>query len=575
MMRCSVAPLVVVVLAAVLGRTLGELDRTFRVPESAPAGHIVGHLQYSPSSADKVNFYVVFPPESGVEDALAVSETTGEIRTRSTLDYETKSSYVFLAIPTDGSAGIRVTVSVIDENDNAPVFPVPSIDVQLSEYARVNAEMPLPSATDADFDNFGVQEYRIASGNVNNAFRLATRKLNGILYVDLIVNAELDREYRDRYQLTVEAVDGGNPPKVGQLLVNVSIIDANDNPPQFSQPRYLAHIERNTTVGTAVIAVSATDADIGPNGHVEYRLLPNPGDSHKRFSVDPKSGVISLAEPLSDQPAVKSYELLVVARDFGQPLPLESTAFVTVSITNSKDSAAKIRTIFLSQDGTPTISEGAQVGDMVARFSVDWDGREHERAARSTVNMTLSGGGTFFTLQAADAAVFVLIVAKRLDRETFSAFDLMIIATDSNGRLAHQNVTLLVTDVNDNAPRFTEAQYEAEVREKSPKGSSVLRVTATDADEGDNARVSYSLSASAPFDQWFHIDADTGLITSLHAVDCEVSAKPELVVVASDHGQPPLSTKAKVRAYVVNVCPRPILRHESVCSVFTCPIAPY
>jgi protocadherin-16/23 len=116
--------------------------------------------------------------------------------------------------------------------------------MQLSELAQLNAEMPLPSASDADSPPFSVQAYRIASGNMNNAFRLSTKRLNGVLYVDLVVNGEVDREFRDNYLLTVEAVDGGEPPLTATLLVNVTIVDANDNAPVFNQPRYLAQVQQ-------------------------------------------------------------------------------------------------------------------------------------------------------------------------------------------------------------------------------------------------------------------------------------------------------------------------------------------
>jgi hypothetical protein len=114
--------------------------------------------------------------------------------------------------------------------------------VEISEYARINTEMNLPKAKDADEGKYGIQKYRIASGNVNNAFRLS---YNGELFLDLVVNGQLDREYRAKYELMVEAIDGGKPPKlvmeneinyginsrIGKLRVEVDVLDANDNPP--------------------------------------------------------------------------------------------------------------------------------------------------------------------------------------------------------------------------------------------------------------------------------------------------------------------------------------------------------
>lgn len=82
--------------------------------------------------------------------------------------------------------------------------------MEISEYARINTEISLPLASDPDEGKFGIQRYRIVSGNVNNAFRL---QYNAGLFLDLVVNGQLDREYRAKYELLVEATDGGKPPK--------------------------------------------------------------------------------------------------------------------------------------------------------------------------------------------------------------------------------------------------------------------------------------------------------------------------------------------------------------------------
>ncbi len=96
--------------------------------------------------------------------------------------------------------------------------------------------------------------------------------------------------------------------------------------------------------------------------------------------------------------------------------------------------------------------------------------------------------------------------------------------------MAHHDVTLKVGDVNDNPPVFALATYQAEVRESAGVGASVLEVSASDQDVGENARITYSLTPSK-FDDWFEIDSETGLITSLAGLDCEVSSRPELTVV--------------------------------------------
>ena len=125
---------------------------------------------------------------------------------------------------------------------------------------------------DPDSEKYSIKKYFISGGNVNNVFRLATSKLNSAVYVDLVVNGQLDREYRDRYDLVVEVIDGGDPPKRGKLNVHIQILDANDNAPEFLQSRYSANLLSNATVGTEVVRVKAKDIDAGENARISYRF---------------------------------------------------------------------------------------------------------------------------------------------------------------------------------------------------------------------------------------------------------------------------------------------------------------
>lgn len=210
---------------------------------------------------------------------------------------------------------MKFNLWIFFQNDSPPKFPQRKVDVELSEYVKVGSEIPLPAARDADSGAFGVQRYEIASGNVNNAFRLATRSLNNALYLDLVVNANLDREFKPNYQLEIVAVDGGNPPLTDKLLVNVTILDSNDLAPIFDESRYQISLE-NFTLGREFLQVHAVDKDSGPNAAVEYFLLPSPRESHRFFRVNQKTGGIFVAQTLPENQ--QTFELLVAARDKGR-----------------------------------------------------------------------------------------------------------------------------------------------------------------------------------------------------------------------------------------------------------------
>lgn len=519
-------------LAAVAAAAAGEHERHLDVSESAPVGTRIGFI--GDGSKDSGPPYLIVPvPGSAVDTDLIAEQNTGEIRTRVPLDRETRSSYTLVAIPLSGE-NVRVVVNVIDENDNAPTFPSPTMHVEFPENTPRDTKRTLNPARDLDLGQYNTQRYAIVAGNVNNAFRLSLhREKDGVLYLDLQINGYLDRETTASYHLTIEAYDGGVPPLKGTMAVNVTVLDVNDNQPSFNQSRYYATVQENATVSTSILQVYATDVDDGDNGVVEYSISRRQSDKDGYFAIDRNTGVISVNRPL-DYETREVHELVVVAKDKGDQ-PLETTAFVTVRVADVNDNQPDINVIFLSDDATPKISERAQPGEFVARISVhDPDSKQEY----SDVNVTLQGGDGHFGLTTQDNIIYLVIVALPLDRESRPNYTLSVIATDAGSPPLHASKTfhLLVTDVNDNRPEFTVPEYWASVSETAEPGTSVLRVVATDKDDGDNAELTYKMRDPPP--QWFQVDPDTGVIATRDRMDCERDPEPTFVVLAVDNGRP-------------------------------------
>lgn len=528
--------LVRLVLGALLAAgARSELVRELEVSENAPAGTRVGFID-----ADSPPYLVVPVPGSAVKADLIVDEATGEIRTRVPLDRETRASYSLVAL----AQNVRVVVKVLDENDNAPRFPVDHADVEFPENSPRDAKRALPPAKDPDLGLFSTQRYEIVSGNHDDVFRLSQhRGRDGVLYLDLQNSGFLDREYRSWYELTIVALDGGSPPLSSRLHVNVTVQDVNDNPPIFNQTRYTARVPENATVSSPVLAVNATDADIGENGRIEYSINRRQSDREEMFRIDPDTGMVYVNKAL-DFESRERHELVVVARDRGAQ-PLEASAFVSVHVTDVNDNQPAINVIFLSDDATPKISESAQPGEFVARISVS---DPDSRTEYSNANVTLTGGDGHFGLATRDNIIYLVVVERPLDREEKPIYDLSVEATDSGTPplRATRTFRLVVTDVNDNAPVFERDSYEAHLLEASEPGTPVLRVKANDLDEGLNSAVRYSINNST----WFAIDRDSGLISTIAHVDCETDPAPTLLVVAADSGRPSLSSTATVRLTV-------------------------
>lgn len=529
-----------------------EYVRELEVSEGVSIGHQIGLIGEFLHGVDSGPPYLIVPvPGSSVDTDLAIDHTTGEIRTKVILDRETRASYSLVAIPLSGE-NVRVVIRVLDENDNAPTFSTPVMHIEFPENTPRDVKRTLNAARDLDLGRFNTQRYNILSGNVNNAFRLSShRERDGVLYLDLQINGFLDRESTPAYSLVIEALDGGSPPLRGQMTVNITIQDVNDNQPIFNQSRYFATVPENATVNTIVLQVYATDTDSGLNGNVEYLINRRQSDKELMFRIDSISGLISVNKPL-DFETKELHELVVVAKDHGLQ-PLETTAFVSIRVTDVNDNQPTINVIFLSDDATPKISESAQPGEFVARISVNDPDSKTEYA---NINVTLAGGSGHFGLTTRDNIIYLVIVSVPLDRELQPNYTLNVVATDNGFPPLHasKEIYLRVTDINDNAPEFEKDIYYANIMEVADPGTSVLQAVAVDRDEGNNSAIIYSLlNTPDTHSQWFKIDEHTGLITTRSHIDCETEPVPQLTILAKDNGYPPLSSSSTVLVTIHDV----------------------
>lgn len=530
-----------------------EHIRDLEVSEGVPVGTRIGFIGDGTSGNSGPPYLIVTVPGSGVDSDLAVEDTTGEIRTKVALDRETRASYSLVAIPRSGE-NVRVSVRVLDENDNAPTFAHQIMHIEFPENTPRDVKRTLYPARDLDLGIFNTQRYNVISGNVNNAFRLSShRERDGVLYLDLQINGFLDRETTPSYSLVIEALDGGSPSLRGSMTVNITIQDVNDNQPIFNQSRYFATVPENATVGTSVLQVFATDTDAGENGQVEYSINRRQSDREMMFRIDATSGLVAVNRPL-DFETKEVHELVIVARDHGVQ-PLETTAFVSIRVTDVNDNQPTINVIFLSDDATPKISESALPGEFVARISVN-DPDSKTDYSNSNVTVTLQGGEGHFGLESRDNFIYLVIVSLPIDREMRQNYTLSVVATDTGSPPLHASRTfhLRVTDVNDNVPEFDKPIYYANVLEVADPGTSVFQAVAKDRDEGDNSILTYSLLDSPDTHaNWFSIDPRTGLITTRAHVDCETDPVPQLTVVATDGGTPRLSSSATVLVTIHDV----------------------
>ncbi|XP_067836845.1 protocadherin-16-like, partial [Heptranchias perlo] len=541
-----------VVLGFLVGWSMAGPDEplVLRIDEEQPPYTIIGDINAGLTPGHITSSFFIHETDgTGMSSDLIIDDNTGIIKTARVLDRESRDKYKFVAVSWGGDA-VEVVILVNDINDNAPIFPNSQMKLKVPEQTPVGTRFRLDSAIDADGGQFSTQGYLIKHGNVGQAFRLETKRVAETLDLELVVNNPLDREKRSTYTLVIEAFDGGSPRKTSQMTLDVSILDVNDNAPIFNQSRYHATISESLQPGSSLLQVFATDVDEGNNGVVIYEINRRQSDPNQYFAIDSKTGVIKLNKGL-DYEMKKVHELVVQARD-NATHPEVTTTFVTVQVKDYNDNQPTLTIIFLSEDGSPHISEGAQPGQFVARISVsDPDYGEYAK-----VNVSLDGGDGKFGLTTKDNIIYLICVDQVLDREERDTYQLSVMATDSGTPplRAESTFTIHVTDVNDNPPLFDHSGYRQSIPEVLYPGSFVLQVTARDKDEGSNGEIVYSIiSSPESHSDWFTIDQATGVITTAAALDYETDPAPRLTLVATDRGNTPMSSSVTVTIAIQDV----------------------
>ncbi|XP_051534406.1 protocadherin-16 [Myxocyprinus asiaticus] len=528
---------------------LGTLQ--LQLDEEQPAGTVVGDISAGlPPGMTASHYFISDHQGTGVGTDLDIDESTGIIKTAKVLDREERDRYSFIAVTITGIT-VEVTILVNDINDHAPMFPRKRATFKIPEQTTIGTKFPLEPAVDADEDQLTTQGYIITDGNIGQAFLLETKRgSNKVLYLDLVVNVVLDRETRSAYTLLLEAFDGGSPKRTGQMILDVTVQDINDNAPVFNQSRYHAMISENLQPRNNILQVFASDADEGNNGLVIYDINRRQSDPDYYFVIDSHTGVITLNKPL-DYEMRRVHELVVQARD-NATQPEVTNAFVTIQVRDYNDNKPTMTIIFLSEDGSPRVSEGAQPGQYVARISVtDPDYGEY-----ANVNVSLEGGDGKFALTTKDNIIYLICIDEILDREEQDYYELIVKATDSGTPplRAESLFTIQVTDVNDNPPIFDQQEYTKVIPEVAFPGHFLLQVTARDKDQGPNGDVQYTiLKNQGTHSDWFSVDAVTGIITTLTQLDYETDPMPIITVVATDRGRPSLSSTAVVKVILQDV----------------------
>nr|XP_039274105.1 cadherin-23-like isoform X1 [Styela clava] len=549
----TTVPLVVTVTDVNDNRPKFTEDSTFNITvyENLDGGIRVGGIKATDrdSGRNKKIRYFVEEGRNEFDEVFRLNDFTGDITIKpgSSLDYEKKSLYDVIIVAGDhGTPPLAVKhqllITILDMNDNSPEFTqdkyvVTSLEGMASRVAYV-------TATDEDSGRNGEIVYEITKGNEDGTFMMDPRT------GDIVSIKPLDYESTNGvYKLIVMSTDQSEDVEdrlssVAEVIIHV--VDVNDNPPVFEiSEQSMVYDVMEGIEGPRISRFVATDADSGENGFVTYSICS--GNEEGFFSISHSEGNLRVHKGKHlDREENEFFNMTVCAMDSGIPA-LNSSLDFSIRVIDVNDNAPK----FTKFHHSVRIAENTNVGSVVTSvLANDLDSEEFGNVFYSIVD----GDGTFVI----EKWTGVIHLAKGLDRETISEYDLEIMAKDNprnaeNSRQTTRIMKIIVSDVNDKTPRFVgKTPYRAHVDENSKPGTVVTiegdLILALDEDIGENAIVTYTMVrddvtfvnnyVGSQWSSFFAINGSSGEISVLVELDREVLASDAvtLVIRASDRG---------------------------------------
>ncbi|XP_051810385.1 protocadherin gamma-C5-like [Acanthochromis polyacanthus] len=525
----------------------------YSIPEEVKQGSVVGNLakDLGLGLSEIFDRKLRVASEAG-EQYFSVDAGKGELVVNDRIDREalcgqSASCVLPLQVVVENPLqSHRIEVEIRDINDNSPSFLTQEINLKIPESIALGKRFPLENAEDSDVGSNSLKTYSLSK---NEYFSLKFKEIkNGKAVPELVLEKPLDREKISLHQLLLTALDGGIPVRSGTCKITITVLDNNDNFPVFNEHFYKVSVKENSTKGTFIIKLTATDADDGLNGEVKYSFGSRTPDSLLSiFEINDITGGITLKGTL-DYETSKSYLIDITAKDKGIP-EMEGDCRVQLDVEDINDNPPEI---VLTSKPSP-VREDAPSGTVVALISA----RDLDSGDNGKVTLHLSKSSPF-TLKTSFSNNYELVTRGALDRERVSEYNVEITATDSGSPplFSKKTIPVSIADVNDNAPIFTQPSYNVYLKENGVPGSILYSVSASDLDFGENAKISYSILESKVQDvsvsSYVYINSDNGSIYSMHSFDYEKLKVFQIQVQAKDQGSPSLSSNATVHVFILD-----------------------
>ncbi|XP_029918485.1 protocadherin gamma-A1-like [Myripristis murdjan] len=468
------------------------------------------------------------------------------------LDREKQEHISLIVTAVDGgdpqrSGTMQIHVTVLDANDNAPIFTKSVYKASVTENSPRGTLVTKLSATDADKGSNGEVTYVIGN-TIDSVSKLFNITDEG----ELILNGPVDFEKDKNYQIDVEAVDRGGLSDSSKVLIDVS--DLNDNSPIINIISKSNSVPEDCLSNTVIVMMSVSDPDSEKNGLVQCVINNSIPFTIKSTSTNVYS---LLTDSDLDRERVSEYNITVTCSDEGAP-SLSSSVILTLQISDVNDNAPVFEKSSYEAHIVENNTPGLSVFTVKAR-DADWN--QNARVSYILEDSSVNGVPvSSYVSVSADSGVIHAV--RSFDYEQIKDFQFRVRAQDGGSPplSSNVNVKILIQDQNDNAPQVlypvqTGGSLVAEMVPRSAEvGYLVTKVVAVDVDSGQNAWLSYKLQ-KATDRALFEVGLQNGEIRTIRQVTDKDAVKQRLTVVVEDNGQPSRSATVNINVVVADSFP--------------------
>lgn len=422
-----------------------------------PPGQTI--LRVSAKDNDQgMNAEIVYSlPNDGIHNKFRVNPNTGTVTTTQSLASENGRILYLNVIATDkgnppqSSTGL-IEVAIGDVSESIPklIFQNATYNVLLSENTDQFRDVLQVSAVRRDGRKQKIL-YSIGSGNEDNIFLINSN--TGVIQVR--DSKFLDYELHNTIRLVVEAKSESGLVQRGYATVIINLVDQNDNAPKFTQQQYTASVWEGKNKGTFVLQVVAFDADQNQNSRVLYHIVD--GNHDNAFLIEPVFSGMLKTNIVLDREIRDKYRLTVIATDEGVP-QMTGTARISINVVDVNDNQPTF-----PPPSVINVSESTNIGTALTTVTAN----DVDTYPTLTYSIAKESGSEVLNFFGIDRYSGKVVLKRQLDFESQQEFRLLITASDTD-HIAQTTLTVKVTDVNDNAPVFSQPAYYATLPGRTP-----------------------------------------------------------------------------------------------------------